>query len=295
METRVTRPTKEVIIGEGRPTVLIGERLNPSGKKKLAGALQAGDLDIVRREALAQVQAGADILDINVGTFGIDEITMLPRAVKAVIETVDTPLCLDSAHPEALEAALKVYRGKPLINSVTGEEASLNRVLPLVREYGAAVVGLVQDDDGIPKSVERRVAVTHKIVRRAEAAGIPREDIIIDCLAFAVGADTSSGLVTLETIRRVKAELGVNITLGASNVSFGLPDRNVINHTFVAIAIEAGATCLIADAARVRPTVLAADLILNRDQRARRYIAAYWQHQKQAEGQVTPPGNNSRR
>jgi len=281
METRVSSPTKEVIIGDDQPTVLIGERINPAGKKKLAEALKAGNLEIVRREALAQAQAGADILDVSVGTFGVDEVTLLPQAVQAVIDTVDIPLCLDSANPEALEAALKVYKGKLLINSVTGEGQSLAKVLPLVKEYGAVVIGLVQDDEGIPNNAERRVAIAHKIVQQAEAAGIPREDIMIDCLTFAVGADTSSGLVTLEAIRRVKAELGVNLTLGASNISFGLPDRDVINNTFVAIVIAAGVTCLIVDVAKVRPIVLAADLVLANDKRARRYIEAYRQRQKQ--------------
>jgi len=281
METRVSSPTKEVIIGDDQPTVLIGERINPAGKKKLAEALKAGNLEIVRREALTQAQAGADILDVSVGIFGVDEVTLLPQAVQAVMDTVDIPLCLDSANPEALEAALKVYKGKPLINSVTGEEHSLAKVLPLVKEYGAVVIGLVQDNEGIPNNSERRVAIAHKIVQRAEAAGIAREDIIIDCLAFAVGADTSSGLVTLETIRRVKAELGVNLTLGASNISFGLPDRDVINNTFAAIVIAAGVTCLIVDVAKVRPIVLAADLVLAKDKRARRYVEAYRQRQKQ--------------
>ena len=277
METRVSSPTKEVIIGDAQPTVLIGERINPAGKKKLAEALKAGNLEIVRREALAQAQAGADILDVSVGTFGVDEVILLPRAVQTVIDTVDIPLCLDSAVPEALEAALKVYKGKPLINSVTGEEHSLAKVLPLVKEYGAAVIGLVQDEKGIPKDSERRVAVAHKVVERAEAAGIAREDIIIDCLAFAVGADPSSGPAVLEAIRKIKAELGVNLTLGASNVSFGLPDRNLLNNAFVVMAVAAGVTCLIVDVAKVRPAVLAADLILGRDKRARRYIEAYRQ------------------
>jgi 5-methyltetrahydrofolate--homocysteine methyltransferase len=277
METRVSSPTKEIIIGDGQPTVLIGERINPAGKKKLTEALKAGNLEIVRREALAQAQAGADILDVSVGTFGVDEVILLPRAVQTVIDTVDIPLCLDSAVPEALEAALKVYKGKPLINSVTGEEHSLAKILPLVKEYGAAVIGLVQDEKGIPKDSERRVAVAHKVVERAEAAGIAREDIIIDCLAFAVGADPSSGPAVIEAIRKIKAELGVNLTLGASNVSFGLPDRNLLNNAFVVMAIAAGVTCLIVDVAKVRPAVLAADLILGRDKRARRYIKAYRQ------------------
>jgi len=281
METRVSSPSKEVIIGDNQPTVLIGERINPAGKKKLQEALKAGDLEIVRREALAQAEAGADILDVNVGTFGVDEVTLLPQAVKAVMKTVDIPLCLDSAKPEALAAALKVYKGKPLINSVTGEEHSLAKVLPLVKEYGTAVIGLVQDDEGIPKNAERRIAIARKIVERAEAAGIARQDIIIDCLAFAVGADTSSGPAVIEAIRRIKQELGVNMTLGASNISFGLPDRDLLNNAFVAMAIAAGVTCLITDVAKVRPAIVAADLILGRDRHARRYIQVYKQRQKQ--------------
>ncbi len=281
MQTRVSSPTKEVIIGDDQPTVLIGERINPAGKKKLGEALKAGDLEIVRREALAQVQAGADIIDVNVGTFGVDEVALLPKAVQAVMDTVDTPLCLDSANPEALEAALKVYKGKPLVNSVSGEEHSLARVLPLVKKYGAAVIGLVQDDKGIPKDAEGRVSAARKIVARAEAAGIPREDIVIDCLAFSVGADTSSGPAVIEAIRRIKAELGVNMTLGASNISFGLPERELLNNAFVVMAATAGITCLIVDAAKVRPIVLAADLVLGRDKRARRFIEAYRQRQKQ--------------
>lgn len=281
METRVTSPNKEVIIGDSQPTVLIGERINPTGKKKLAEALKAGDLEIVRKEALAQTQAGADIIDVNVGVFGVDEATLLPKAVQAVMETVDTPLCLDSSKPDALEAALEVYKGKPLVNSVTGEQHSLKRVLPLIKKYGAAVIGLVQDDDGIPKDAEGRVRVARKIVERAEAAGIPREDIVIDCLAFAVGAEPASGVAVIEAIQRIKAELGVNMTMGASNVSFGLPDRELLNNAFVVMATAAGATCLIVDAAKVRSIVLAADLVLGRDKRARRYIEAYRQRPKQ--------------
>jgi 5-methyltetrahydrofolate--homocysteine methyltransferase len=277
MNTRVSSPTKEVVIGNGQPTVLIGERINPAGKKKLAEALKLGNLEIVRKEALAQAQAGADIIDVNVSTFGVDEINLLPQAVQAVMETVDIPLCLDSANPEALEAALKVYKGKPLVNSVSGEEHSLARVLPLIKEYGAAVIGLVQDDEGIPKDSERRVTVAYKIVELAGAAGIAREDIIIDCLAFAIGADPRSGAAVIEAIRRIKAELGVNLTLGASNVSFGLPGRPILNNAFVATAVATGTTCLIVDVAAVRPTILATDLILGRDNRARRYIEAYRQ------------------
>jgi len=194
---------------------------------------------------------------------------------------VDIPLCLDSNNPAALEAALKIYKGKPLINSVSGEEHSLTRVLPMVKEYGAAVIGLVQDDDGIPKDAGRRVSIAHKIVERAEAVGIARENIVIDCLAFAVGADTSSGPAVIEAIRRIKAELGLNMTLGASNISFGLPDRGLLNNAFIAMAVAAGITCLITDAAKVRPAIVATDLILSHDKHARRYIEAYRQRRTQ--------------
>jgi len=281
METKLSSSKKEVIIGDNQPTVLIGERINPTGKKKLAEALKANNLEIVRKEALAQTQAGADIIDVNVGVFGVDEAVLLPKVVQAVMETVDTPLCIDSSNPDALEAALKVYKGKPLVNSVTGEEHSLKRVLPLIKKHGAAVIGLVQDDEGIPKNAERRVRIAHKIVEKVEAAGIPREDLVIDCLAFAVGAEPDSGVEVIETIRRIKAELGVNMTMGASNVSFGLPDRELINNAFVVMATAAGATCLIVDAAKVRSIILAADLVLGRDKRARRYIEAYRQRPKQ--------------
>jgi 5-methyltetrahydrofolate--homocysteine methyltransferase len=277
MKTTVSGATKEVVIGHDQPMVIIGERINPSGKKRLAEALRTGDLEIVQKEAVAQVQAGADIIDVNVGTPGVDEVALLPEVVKAVMEAVDVPLCLDSAKPEALAAALKVYKGKALINSVTGEGQSLADVLPLVKEYGAAVIGLVQDDAGIPKAPEQRVAIARRIVEQAEAVGIPREDIVIDCLALAL--DSSSGLVAIETIRQVRAELGVNITMGASNASFGLPDRDVVNSAFMAMAIAAGATCLIADAAKVRPIILAADLVMGRDRMARSYLRAYRQRQ----------------
>jgi len=280
METRVSSSSREVVIGDNRPTVLIGERINPTGKKKLAEALKAGDLETVRKEALAQVQAGADMLDVNAGAFGVDEVSLLPKAVKAVMETVDVPLCLDSSNPDALEAALKVYDGKPLINSVTCEGQSLKRILPLIKEYRAAVVGLVQDEDGIPKDAERRVRIAHKLVEKAEGAGISREDVVIDCLAFAVGAEPASGVAVIEAICRIKAELGVNMTMGASNVSFGLPDRELVNNAFVVMAAAAGATCLIVDVAKVRPIILAADLVLGRDRRARRYVEAYRQRPK---------------
>jgi len=268
METKVSSDKKEVIISIDRPTVLIGERINPTGRKKLTEALKAGDLEIVRKEAIAQAEAGADIIDCNVNAPGVNDVELLPKAVKIVQEAVDAPMCLDSPNPAAIEAALKVYKGRPLINSVSGEEHSLKKVLPLVKEYGCAVIGLVQDDEGIPKNADRRVAIAHKIVESAEKAGVARENIIIDVLTFAIGAEAKSGGDVLEAIRRIREELGVNMTMGASNISFGMPDRPVINNAWVSMVIAAGATALIVDAAKVRPSVLATDLILGRDRKA---------------------------
>jgi 5-methyltetrahydrofolate--homocysteine methyltransferase len=285
METILKSAGKTVTISFAKPTVLIGERINPTGKKRLAAALAVGDLALVRQEAAAQVEAGADVLDINVGVAGLDEVDLLPKAVRLVMETVDVPICIDSANADALRAALAVHRelapqSKPLINSVNGEEARLEAVLPLVAEYRTAVIGLAMDDDGIPATTEKRLAIVRQIVERAEGAGIPREDVVIDCLALTVGADSSAGLVTLDTIRLVREELGVNMTLGASNISFGLPEREVVNRAFLAMAIQMGVTCPIVDAAKVRSAILAADLVLGRDEYGMRYIRAYRQRQK---------------
>lgn len=285
MDTILVGTGKKVVIGDDRPTVLIGERINPTGKKKLSAALGEGDLSVVHKEALAQVEAGADVLDVNVGAAGVDEVDLLPKAVKLVMETVNVPLCIDTANIEAMAAALAVHKelapeGKPLINSINGEEERLQSVLPLVAEYGAAVIGLCMDDDGIPDEPERRLAVATKIVERAGALGVPPEDIVLDCLALTVGADSKAGWKTLETIRLVKQELGVNITLGASNVSFGLPARDTINGIFIAMAIQNGMTCAIVNAEHVRSFILAADLSLGRDEYAMRYIKAFRKRRK---------------
>ncbi len=293
METILRSARRTVIISPEKPTVLIGERINPTGKKRLAAALGQGNLDIVRTEAEAQVEDGADVLDVNVGATGVDEVDLLPKVVRLVMETVKVPVCIDSANAEALRAALAMHKelapeGKPLVNSVNGEEVSLERVLPLVAEYKTAVIGLAMDEDGIPPTPEKRLAVAHKIVERAEALGIPREDVVLDCLALTVGADDSqAGQVTLETIRMVREEVGVNMTLGASNVSFGLPEREVVNWAFLAMAIQNGVNCPIVDAAKVRQSILAADLLLGRDEYAMRYIKAYKKRRKKS-GAVAP-------
>ncbi|MBI2849833.1 MAG: dihydropteroate synthase [Chloroflexi bacterium] len=277
VETKVSSATKEVIIGGNRPTVLIGERINPSGRKKLTEALRSGNLEMLHKEAVSQVKAGADIIDVNVGATGIDEVALLPEAVKIVMAAVEAPICIDGEDPKALEAALKVYKGKAIVNSVKGEKKSLETVLPLVKEYGAVVVGLTIDDDGLPKTADKRVSIAGKIIERAEKMGIPRENVIIDTLCMAVAADSKAGMPVIEAIRRISAEFGVNQTLGASNISFNLPDRHLLNDAFLSVAIPAGLTCPIVDAAKVRPAVLATDLVLGRDNYAMRYIKAYRQ------------------
>lgn len=285
MKTILKGTGKKVVIEDGRPTVILGERINPTGKKKLAAALAAGDLEIVRQEALAQVEAGADILDVNVGAAGVDEVDLLPEAVKLVLETVEVPVCIDTPNGEALEAALIAHQelnpdGRVLVNSVNGEEDSLARVLPLVAKYGTAVIGLCMDDDGIPDTPEKRLEVARKIIERAGEHGIAPEDFLIDCLALTVGADAQAAWTTLEAMRLVKEELGVNLALGASNVSFGLPDRETINGVFLAMAIERGLNCPIVDAAKVAHFIQAADLVLGRDDYAMRYLKAYRKRQK---------------
>ena len=280
METILRSASKTVVIGPDEPTVFIGERINPTGKKRLAAALVAGDLDYLRGQATAQIEAGANVLDVNVGAAGVDEVDMLPRAVQAVMETVDAPVCIDTANLTALRAALEMHRqlapeGKPLVNSVNGEQARLDGVLPLVAEYGTAVICLAMDDDGIPATGEARLDVVRRIVEHADALDIPRESLIVDCLALTVGAENQAGVVTLDAIRRVKEEFGFNMTLGASNVSFGLPDRMTVNWIFLAMVILTGVNCPIVDVAKVRPAVLATDLLLGRDDFGMRYISAY--------------------
>lgn len=282
VETVLSSAGKTVTISWDRPTVIVGERINPTGRKKLAESLRAGDMSIVAREVVAQIEAGADVIDINVGAAGVDEVRILPLAVQTAMETADVPLAIDTSNPDALEAALKVYRGKALVNSVNGEERSLSRVLPLVKEYGAAVIGLTMDENGIPNDPEQRLRIAERIVERAERMGIPRENVLIDCLALTVGADSKAGRVTLEAIRLVARELGVNQALGASNVSYGLPDRDIVNAAFLAMTIASGVTCPIVDAAKVRPLILAVDLLLGRDDYAMRYLREYRRRQKAA-------------
>jgi 5-methyltetrahydrofolate--homocysteine methyltransferase len=272
MHTILKSEKKEITIGIDKPFIMIGEKINPTGSKKLAAALQAGNLDFVQQLALRQVAWGADVLDINVGVPGMDEVEMISKVISSVSQVVDVPICIDSGKVDILAAGLMAAKGKPLVNSVNAEEKQLSGILPLVKERGAAVIGLTIDDNGIPKTPEERVAAADKILQRAVQLGIPAEDIIIDPLVMTVGSDSKAGLITLQTIELICKEFGVNINLGASNVSFGLPDRITINQTFLALAIQAGATCSITDPIKLGSTIRASDLLLGRDDFAMRFI-----------------------
>lgn len=272
MRTILRSATKEVIIGIDRPFVMIGEKINPTGRKKLAAALSEGNLEVARQLAESQIAWGADVLDINVGVPGLDEVAVVRKLLEMLVPIVDVPFCLDSANPLVLAAGLAAVPGKPLVNSVSGEEKKLETVLPLVKDRGAAVIGLTMDDNGIPKTPEERLAVAEKIIERAAKMGIPVEDIIIDPLVLTVGSDSKAAMVTLQTVELLRKEFGVNINLGASNVSFGLPDRPTINQAFLTLAIQLGATCSITDPSKLGATVKAADMLLGRDDNSMRYL-----------------------
>lgn len=282
LTTVISSATQTVEISRNNPTVIIGERINPTGRKKVLAALQAGNFEQVAKDALSQVAAGAPVLDVNAGVPGADEPALLQEVMRTVMEATDVPLCIDTADPLALEAALKMYPGKALINSTNGEEKSLKAVLPLAKEYGAAVIGLCMDDNGIPPTAEDRLAVAAKIIERAAQHGIPVEDVVIDPLTLTLGADSLAAKVTLDATKLVVKEFGVNITMGASNVSFGLPDRKFINASFMAMAIQAGLTCPITNplVTEIITAVLAADLVMGRDDYGMNWITAFRQRQQ---------------
>jgi len=277
LTTTVSSATQEVAITRDGPVVMIGERINPTGRKKLLQALQDGNLDVVRQDATAQVKAGASILDVNAGVPGADDVALMKQIMDAVREVTDVPLCIDSPNPAVLSAALGRYEGKALVNSVNGEEKSLTNILPLVADHKAAVIGLAMDDEGIPMTAEQRLRNAFKIVERAAQLGIPANDVIIDPLVMAVGADTQAAMVTLSATRMIVKELGVNITMGASNVSHGLPDRRVLNGTFMALAIACGLSCPITNPLilPVREAILASNLFLGHDEWAMNWITHY--------------------
>jgi 5-methyltetrahydrofolate--homocysteine methyltransferase len=266
-----------VSIGDEHPFAIIGERINPTGRKALGEQLVAGDVSMVQADALAQVEAGARVLDVNAGIPGFDEAELLSNVVRAVVAVVDVPLCVDSSTPAALEAAIPLAEGKVLVNSVTAERESLERLLPLVKRHGAAVIGMANDEEGISMGPAARLAAARRIVEAAEDHGIPREDVIIDPLAMPIGAAADAATAMLETIRLVRDELGVNVSCGASNISFGMPDRRGIDAAFLSVAIAAGMNTAITNPLhrQTRKAVLAADLLLGRDAFGAAWIAAH--------------------
>ena len=277
METVLSSRGREVVVSIDRPFVIIGERINPTGRKVLAAEMKVGKMDRVRADAIAQAAAGAHMLDINAGIPALDEAALLVAAIKAVSEVTDVPICIDSSVIEALEAGLAAYEGKALVNSVTAEEERMERILPLVKKHGAAVIGMANDETGISMVPEERLALARRIIERAADHGIPREDVIIDPIAMTVAADPTCGLITLETMRLIRDRLGNNMICGASNVSFGLPDRATINAAFLPLAMHAGLTCAITNplVPEVRRAVLAGDLLLGHDEYAMRWIASF--------------------
>jgi 5-methyltetrahydrofolate--homocysteine methyltransferase len=275
--TVVSSATREVVIGDDRPFVVIGERINPTGRKALAEEMKAGDFSRVERDVLAQVAAGAHMLDVNAGIPLADEPAILAKTVRLVQSLTDLPLSIDSSIVEALEAGLAAYQGKALVNSVTGEEERLERVLPLVKRYGAAVVAISNDETGISEDPDVRFAVAKRIVERAADHGIPREDVIVDPLLMPIGAMPTAGRQVFRILGRLRDELGVNSTCGASNVSFGLPNREGINGAFLSMAIASGLTSAITNpiAEGVRNAVMAADVLMGNDRDATRWIRQF--------------------
>ncbi|MFZ5822220.1 MAG: dihydropteroate synthase [Chloroflexota bacterium] len=282
METNLSFKDKTVTISPGHPFVMIGERINPTRRKKLAATMAEGDFSMVQEDAHAQVAAGAQVLDVNAGIPGADEPALLRGAAQAVMEAVDAPLCFDSANPNALAAALEVYPGKALINSTTAEEKMMDTVFPLAKQYGAVVIGVITDDAGVPASPADRLRVAAKLIKRAGDYGVPAENVIIDPLALTVSADHNQARITLDSIALIQKELGVNMNLGASNVSFGLPDRKIVNVAYLALAISRGLTTAITDPTvpEIQTTLLACDLLMGRDEYSMRWIKAFRAREK---------------
>ena len=289
MDTVLRSASREVVIGPGQPFCIVGERINPTGRKLFQEQLRRGDLSRVEIDVAQQVAGGAMVLDINMGAPLADETELMVAAIRLVQGLTDLPLCLDSSIVEVLEAGLAAYEGKALVNSVTAEDERLDAILPLVKRHGAAVIGLPNDEEEIPEDPRRRLELTRKIIDVATGTyGIPVEDIVIDPLAMPVGADTTLVLRTVETIALLREEFGVNMTLGASNVSFGMPDRGSIGAAFLPIAIAAGLTSAIMDARspQLVRAVKAADLLLDRDPWGAAWIAA---HRAQAQAETAAP------
>ncbi len=287
-DTVLSSATRQVVIGFDRPFVMIGERINPTGRRKLAEELPAGDFSTVIADALAQVEAGAQMLDVNAGIPLADEPAILAQAVELVQSITDVPLCIDSSIVEALEAGLAVYRGKALVNSVTGEEAQLQRVLPLVARHGAAVVAISNDETGISEDPDVRFEVARRIVERAADHGIAAADVVVDPLVMPIGAMATAGRQVFRLVRRLREELGVNTTCGASNIAFGLPSRHALSAAFLTMAATSGMTSAITNVLSddIRRAVAAADVLLGHDRDCMTWIGRY------REG-AAPPGERA--
>jgi 5-methyltetrahydrofolate--homocysteine methyltransferase len=277
-ETVLRSASKEVVIGHGHRFCLIGERINPTGRRIFQEQLRAGDLSAIERDVKAQVEGGADVLDINMGVPLTDEPELLAKAITMVQELTDLPICIDSSVVEALEAGLSVYQGRALVNSITAEDDRMAAILPLVKKYDAAVIALPNDHDEIPMEADKRLVLTEKIIRVAtEEYGMDAADIVIDPLAMPIGADTGNSLVTMDTMRRIREQFGVNMTCGASNVSFGMPARHTLNSVWLPMAMTSGLTSAIMDTRtpQIVEAVKAADVFLDHDDWGTAWISAH--------------------
>ncbi len=294
-ETIISSATKEIRIGFDQPFVIIGERINPTGRKMLAKEMAEGNFSRVEKDALAQVAAGAHMLDVNAGIPLADEPGILAEAIKLVQSLTDVPLSIDSSIVDALEAGLEVYQGKALLNSVTGEEERLESVLPLVKKYNCAVVAISNDETGISEDPDVRFEVAKKIVERAEDHGIPRADVVVDPLVMPIGAMGTAGVQVMQLVRRLREELKVNTTCGASNVSFGLPNRDGVNAAFLTMAMASGLTSAITNPLHdsIMQAVMGGDVMLGKDSNCANWIRKY--REPSTENNASGAGRRERR
>jgi 5-methyltetrahydrofolate--homocysteine methyltransferase len=277
MHTVVQSASKTVTIGHDQPFVIIGERINPTGRKKFQELLRAGDLSTIAIDVESQIKGGADMLDVNMGVPLTDEPALLSKAIKMIQGMTDMPICIDSSVIEALQAGLEAYEGKALVNSMTGEDDRMELILPLIKKHNAAIIALPNDEIGIPATAAERIVITEKIIRTVEKHGISLDNLVIDPLAMTVGADPDAVKITLETIHLIREKFGLNMTLGASNISFGLPNRHALNAAFLPAAMSHGLTCAVMDARTpaINEAVRAADLLLGMDQWGGNWITRF--------------------
>ena len=277
MHTVVQSASKTVTIGHDQPFVIIGERINPTGRKKFQELLRAGDLSTIAIDVESQIKGGADMLDVNMGVPLTDEPALLSKAIKMIQGISDIPICIDSSVIEALQAGLEAYEGKALVNSMTGEDDRMDLILPLIKKHNAAIIALPNDEIGIPATAAERIVITEKIIRAVEKHGISLDNLVIDPLAMTVGADPDAVKITLETIHLIREKWGLNMTLGASNISFGLPNRHALNAAFLPAAMSHGLTCAVMDARTpaINEAVRAADLLLGMDQWGGNWISRF--------------------